>query len=200
MKSIVKHCKTKAKHHWKRRRIKRTGRVILGAAHSHQAGWVSTDFEEINLLKPKSFLDFCEPESIRFFLAEHVWEHLTLAEGSLAYRHCFDFLRTGGILRVAVPDGFHPSQSYINYVKPKGDGPGSEDHKLLYNYHLLSEVIEYNGFISRPLEYWDENGAFHKHYWDPSDGLIMRSSMYDPRNKIQPLSYTSLIIDAIKPG
>lgn len=38
------------------------------------------------------------------FLAEHVWEHLSLEDAHRAARNCHEFLRPGGRLRLAVPD------------------------------------------------------------------------------------------------
>lgn len=38
------------------------------------------------------------------FLAEHVWEHLSLEDAHRATRNCYRFLRPGGRLRLAVPD------------------------------------------------------------------------------------------------
>jgi len=34
--------------------------------------------------------------------------------------------------------------------------------------------------------------------WSPSDGFIERSRRFDPRNRDIPLSYTSVILDAVK--
>ena len=99
---------------------------------------------------------------------------------------------------MAVPDGFNPSEEYINYVKPGGTGNGADDHKLLYNYKLMSGFLENVGFKVNLLEYFDENGQFHKAPWDPEDGMIRRSADHDERNRDGKLGYTSLIIDAIK--
>lgn len=38
------------------------------------------------------------------FLAEHVWEHLSLEDAHRAARNCHDYLHPGGRLRLAVPD------------------------------------------------------------------------------------------------
>jgi predicted SAM-dependent methyltransferase len=133
------------------------------------------------------------------FLAEHVWEHLGSRQAIIANANCFEFLRPGGRLRIAVPDGFHPDPAYIEYVRPGGTGAGADDHKVLYNYKLISEELKNVGFEFRLLEYWDENGQFHFQEWSSEDGHISRSKRYDPRNQDGSLTYTSLIVDAIKP-
>lgn len=38
------------------------------------------------------------------FVAEHVWEHLSLSDAHVAARNCQRYLRPGGRLRIAVPD------------------------------------------------------------------------------------------------
>ncbi len=108
-------------------------------------------------------------------------------------------MRSGCRLRIAVPDGFHPDLNYIEYVKPGGTGFGSDDHKVLYNYESLTNILEKAGFQIKLLEYWDEKGEFHFQDWLSADGYVERSRLYDPRNQDGTLSYTSLIIDAIKP-
>lgn len=50
------------------------------------------------------------------------------------------------------------------------------------------------------MEYWDERGQFHYEEWDEDDGFIGRSRRFDTRNQGGTLGFTSLIIDAIKPG
>jgi len=47
----------------------------------------------------------------------------------------------------------------------KVGGPGSKDHpaashKIVYDYHKLSELFKSVGFKVKLLEYFDENGIF----------------------------------------
>jgi predicted SAM-dependent methyltransferase len=132
-------------------------------------------------------------------MAEHVWEHLTDHDTALANKNCFQYLKPGGVLRLAVPDGFNPSKEYIEYVRPGGTGPGADDHKVLYTYQSMKERLERAGFKINTLEYWDENGKFYYIDWTDEGGRIRRSRRYDPRNQDGRLHYTSLIVDAIKP-
>jgi predicted SAM-dependent methyltransferase len=137
-------------------------------------------------------------DSISQMLAEHVWEHLTQEAAIVTAKNCFKHLRPGGHLRVAVPDGYHPDEDYIMYVKPGGIGPGCEDHKVLYTYKSFRDVFLSAGFKVNLLEYWDEDGKFHYNSWNVQEGAIMRSRDFDNRNKSKELSYTSIILDAIK--
>lgn len=172
--------------------------MVVGSMYSLYKGWIHSDIETLNLLKESDWQKYFDENSIDKILAEHVWEHLTLEEGRLAFKHCHTYLKPGGFLRVAVPDGFNPSEEYINYVKPGGTGNGADDHKLLYNYQIMSQSLESVGFTVKLLEYFDENGQFHKSPWNPEDGMIRRSADHDSRNAGGKLGYTSLIIDAYK--
>ena len=174
-------------------------RIIIGASGTSQAGWVPTDIAELNLLMPEQWRSFCEPESLDAILAEHVWEHLTAEEGLVAAQTCYRYLKPGGHVRVAVPDGFHPDATYVESVRPLGTGPGADDHRVLYNHKTLRQTFEAAGFVVRLQEYFDEQGGFHCQDWDPADGHIRRSKRFDPRNQDGQLKYTSIILDAMKP-
>ncbi len=174
-------------------------KIILGGGGITYPGWLLTDKDSLDIANRDSFARHWNPNSRAVFLAEHVWEHLNDNESEKANANCFEFLRPGGRLRIAVPDGFHPDTYYIEQVRPGGSGSGAEDHKVLYNYKLISEQLRRTGFEVILLEYWDENGKFHFQEWSSADGHIARSKNYDERNQGGTLVYTSLIVDAIKP-
>ena len=174
-------------------------KIIVGSGSTLFEGWVSTDQDILNLLIESDWLAFFNPNSLDAILAEHVWEHLTPDQAILAATHCFKFLKPGGHLRVAVPDGFHPDPSYIKWIKPGGTGPGSDDHKVLYTYDTFGKVFTSVGLDVFYCEYFDELGEFHSTEWDPTDGMIQRSQQFDSRNVGGRLRYTSIILDAKKP-
>lgn len=173
-------------------------KMVVGSMFSVYKGWIHSDIETLNLLKKSDWEKYFEENSIDRILAEHVWEHLTEDEGKLAFQNCYTYLKPGGFLRVAVPDGLQASKEYIDMVKPGGTGNGAWDHKILYTYKLMSGFLEEIGFKVKVLEYFDENGKFHKSPWNTEDGMVRRSADHDDRNKHGKLGYTSLIIDAYK--
>ena len=160
--------------------------------------WLLTDIKTLDLTKENDWQRLLKKFKVDNILAEHVWEHLTEIDTKLANQNCYKYLKENGVLRLAVPDGFHPHNDYINYVKPGGHGDGADDHKILYTYISLKEGLEKVGFKVQLLEYWDENGNFNFKDWTDDGGHIRRSSRYDSRNKEGELNYTSLIVDAIK--
>jgi len=183
-----------------RRQIKGgTRRIVVGSGGLTQPGWAASDIACLNILKERDWVKCLDSFSLEAILAEHVLEHLPDRKGFQAASNCFRHLKSGGYLRLAVPDGFHPDPKYINQVKPGGSGPGAEDHKVLYNHHTISDLFEKAGFEVKLLEWFDEEGVFHYEEWSPEDGLIIRSTRFDGRNKQNPTAYTSLIVDAVKP-
>lgn len=174
-------------------------RVIVGSGGTKYEGWANTDQDILNLLVESDWLAFFKPNSLDAILAEHVWEHLTAEQAVIAAENCFKYLKPGAYLRVAVPDGYHPNEEYLNWVKPGGIGPGSDDHKALYSHETFSNLFSSAGFNVSIYEYFDKSGIFHENKWDPKDGMIYRSKRFDSRNANGHPNYTSIILDAIKP-
>lgn len=173
-------------------------KIVIGANNLFQKHWIPVEINVLNILKERDWKRYFRPNTIDAILAEHVWEHLTPDEGRQAISLCYKYLKPGGHVRIAVPDGYHPDTFYKNLVKPGGTGPGSDDHKVLYTYTILQKLFISSGFHVRILEYFDTKHIFHYAKWDKKDGFVRRSSRFDPRNKTKKLSYTSLIMDGIK--
>jgi len=174
--------------------------IVVGSSGIFTEGWIPTEAEYLNLLKPTDWKRFFAPNSIAGILAEHVWEHLTSADGVTAAKICHQYLRPGGHLRLAVPDGFNPDPDYREQVRPGGSGAGAEDHKVLYTYETLGRLLADAGFDVDLLEYFDADGKFHFTDWNPAAGMVYRSRRFDERNRDGQLAYTSLIVDARKPA
>ncbi len=172
---------------------------IGSAGINNDLEWYPTDKENLDITKEEDWQKILSSLRIDNIVAEHVWEHLTQKETELANINCFRYLKKGGILRIAVPDGYNQKKEYIDAVKPGGIGRGASGHRILYNYRTISDYLQRAGFKTELLEYWDELGQFHYKDWGKENGFIIRSKRYDPRNKGSSLEYTSLIIDAIKP-
>lgn len=177
-------------------------RVILGAGETTQDGWISTQEDELNLLKPEDFDRLFGPESVDAFLAEHVWEHMTDQEGRQAAANCYVALKPGGYIRCAVPDAYFRNEEYQQMVQVGGPGPTDHpaaSHKIVHDYRSLASVFESAGFEVSLLEYCDEGGDFHFTWWNPEDGRIGRSYRFDTRNSSERLGMVSVILDARKP-
>lgn len=179
---------------------RRTVRLIVGSGGTSIRGWIPSDVDQLDILIDRHWRFYFRKDSLEAILAEHVWEHFTPDQAIDAAALCYRYLRPGGHLRIAVPDGLHPDPTYICAVKPGGVGAGANDHKVMYTWRTIQAVLEKAGFMTRLLEYFDENGNFHTTDWNEADGLIHRSWRFDERNREGKPRYTSIIIDAIKPS
>ena len=173
-------------------------RVVIGAGGTRYPGWISTDYPVLDVTKEKSWTGVFGTMRVDAMLSEHVFEHLTKSQIHAAFANIYMLLKPGGYIRIAVPDGCHRDRNYIDMVKPGGSGDGSDDHKHLFDCTSLSTLLEKAGFTVQPLEWFDQEGIFHRNEWKGQDGYISRSSENDTRNIKKPLSYTSLIVDAYK--
>jgi predicted SAM-dependent methyltransferase len=178
----------------RRRLLETPRRIVIGASGVFEPGWTPTDVRELDLLRPETWERYVQPASVDALMAEHVWEHLTLEQGKIAARTCHRFLKPGGYVRVAVPDGLFPSAEFQEYIKIGGKAGGGVigGHLIVYTYHALREVFESAGFETTLLEYHNEAGQLHYREWDPAQGKIHRSKRFDERGAI------SIILDAHK--
>ncbi len=179
-------------------------KVVISAGDytNNNATWLQTQETELNLLNQADWEEKFHTNALEAILAEHVWEHLTYKEGVHAAKICFKFLKDGGYVRCAVPDGFFPNEEYQKGVQIGGPGPKDHpaaSHKIVHNYKTLTSMFEEAGFKVSLLEFCDENGDFHYNEWDESKGFIYRSKRFDHRNQNGELGFVSLIVDAIKP-
>lgn len=178
-----------------------TTRIIIGAGHVHYDGWVSTEIGHLNLLDVDTFRRYFQAEGncVDAFLCEAVFEHLPVEKLLDAARLCHRFLKPGGYIRAAVPDGYHPDPDYIACVKPGGWGSGADGHLSLFTYEQFVLLFVGAGFRPvRLLEWWGQDGRFHARPWSTTQGPIDRCLAHDPRNQDSRPHYTSIIIDAFR--
>jgi predicted SAM-dependent methyltransferase len=135
-------------------------------------------------------------DSIDVLFAEHVLEHISDEGLNSAFQCAYQYLKKGGVFRIAVPDGYRNDAPYVMDVKPPSDG-----HLQYFTVDSLPTLLKRAGFNVSPKEYFDSTGKFHTSDWDDEFGIVRRSKRYDSQQKyrIGDLFYTSLIVDAIKP-
>jgi predicted SAM-dependent methyltransferase len=173
-------------------------KLIIGAGPTKYKGWFPTDIITLDVTNENHFKKYFKKKKINKILAEHVLEHLTNTELEHMTQNFYKYSEEKVNIRIAVPDGFHKNESYINTVKPGGTGDGADDHKNLFNYRSLSDLFEKYGFKAKLVDYWDEIGEFHSTYSNDEKGYVLRSFLNDNRNKDGKPNYTSLIIDFCK--
>lgn len=170
------------------KKLKDIIKININAGRRHLNGWLNTSSKKLDISKEESWLaNNIQKKSLHRILAEHVVNNLDENNIDAVLKNFRQFLAADGVLRIAVPDGYHPNRDYINKIH--------KHNKIIYNYKDLTDLLSKYGFVADLLEYFDENGEFHFKDWSKEDGPIKRSSRYDKRNKKEKLSYTSLIID-----
>ncbi len=168
-------------------------KLVVGADSYPCPGWIVNNKKEMDITKESNWLLFFQKNSIDRIVAEHVLEHLSAMEVLKVFINVEKFLKKGGIFRIAVPDGNHPNNDYIKYVKPPADG-----HKQLFTFESLYKVAALRvGFIVQGLEYWD-NGTFFRNKYNEDDGYIIRNQIGGAERQDGMTYYTSLIVDCIK--
>ena len=167
---------------------------MIGASSLSDPGWIPTEIEALNILCESDWGRFFTADSIDAILAEHVWEHLTPEEALRGAQICRCYLKPGGYLRIAVPDGNFSDPEFIARVKPGGE----HDHKALYTYRGARELFERAGFEVHLYEYIDDNGGFQFSDWKLEDGTIYRSKRFLRTDCGEALGYMSIVLDAVK--
>jgi hypothetical protein len=172
-------------------------KIILGASHVTPSmdGWVKTDLPQFDITNEEHWKIIFGKNKVNNFLIEHVLEHLTLEQNKIFFAIAKRYLQQQGNIRIAVPDGFHTNPEYINFVKPNGNGPGCEDHKLLWNIDLMNSIASEFNFRITKLEYFDKAGKFTTTDFNDTNGHIYRSYKKLLNTKDIPSSYSSLIVD-----
>ena len=179
-------------------------KIILGAALTRQHGWYSTNEQWLDITNCSDWERIFKGKVILDnVVSEHVFEHLTPKETKQALRLIYKHMRSGGRVRIAVPDGFNPNEVYLKHVGICGIGADAEDHKQLLNSSSLIGYLEEAGFKATLVEGYDEDGKLIQTKVEAEFGYIYRS-----RSNLKAMKYqegwdfvdsnTSLIVDGVK--
>ena len=197
-------------------------KIVVGAGPTKYREWFSTDIVTLDITKEYDFIKYFSKKKIKNILAEHVIEHLAYNDFIKFLQITKKYLKKGGIIRIAVPDKFHPSQYVRELTGVQGLEPGADDHKYFYGIDDLEKIAVENSFLIDKIEYFDEKGFFHTKSFNYDNGYISRCSKnYKGRfteNKEEyfkmistvpfglkeqfekyNISYTSLLVDFINP-
>jgi predicted SAM-dependent methyltransferase len=150
--------------------------IIVGAAMTHQEGWYSTNEQWLDITREDHWREVFHGKALLTrVLAEHVFEHLTPDETRRALGLVARHMRSGGRIRIAVPDGYHPDPTYLRHVGIGGIGADAEDHKQLLNCDSLMQYLREAGFSADLKEGYRRHGELVQTPLDLDDGLVVRS-------------------------
>lgn len=81
-------------------------RLHLGCGSNHLDGWINVDFKRQSGVEAVWNIKYelpVEDGSCEYIFHEHVLEHFSLEDGLTVLRQCHRKLKSGGVLRVAMP-------------------------------------------------------------------------------------------------
>ena len=175
-------------------------KIIVGAAETHQKGWLATNEQWLDITKEEDWYRYFKDEKrISHIVAEHVFEHLTLEEAKAALVNMSKRLTHDGRIRIAVPDGYNPDKVYIEHVDIGGVGDDASDHKQLLNIDIIRKIMLDCELTPNHIEGYTRDGQLVQQIWLAQDGFIQRSRQNKLVKKWQfPDAATSLIVDGMK--
>lgn len=151
-------------------------KIIIGAAMTHQDGWYSTNEQWLDIAREAHWQRVFQGKALlTYVLAEHVFEHLTPDQARKALLLVARHMRTGGHIRIAVPDGYSPDPTYLLHVGIAGIGADAEDHKQLLNCDSLMQYLHEAGFAPELKEGYRRSGELVQQLLDAEAGLVIRS-------------------------
>jgi len=175
-------------------------KVILGAAMTYQKGWYSTNQEWLDIVVYDDWKSiFKNKRLLTNILAEHVFEHLTPDQMKTSLNFVVRHMKAGGIIRIAVPDGYNPDPEYIKHVDISGIGADAADHKQLLNWDTLKKYLIDAGLKPELKEGYLKSGKLIQQTIDAGLGNVVRSRTNDNIYNRTGWSFndanTSLIVD-----
>lgn len=174
-------------------------------------GWLSLQQADLDITRAGDWMKVIGGVGkVDAILTEHTLEHLTYNEAAAAVWNFWRYLKPGGHVRVAVPDGLSPHPNYQGWVAPGSRGErwlqqfravNEPAHKTLWNFEKLASLFRRFAFRVRLLEWFDYEGLFHREPYRLQDGYIRRrhgSAWSNVLSVVVGAPYTSLILDAVK--
>lgn len=170
-------------------------RLHIGSGKVYLPGWTNVDL--FSSVKADFYCDMVrlpyEPETFDLIYACHVLEHSHRNMVYSVLHHWRELLKTGGTLRLAVPDFYSICRRYMttgNLPELIGLLYGGQDHPLnshtiVFDYKTLSDALKKVGFSTPKYWRWEEtdHGSFddfsqaYLPHMDKKSGELMSLNM-----------------------
>jgi len=157
-------------------------KIHIGPGEVNIQGWVNIDarnFEHVHIVNKKISFDEFSDGSIQEIYLCHILEHLSFDEIEDMLSLIFVKLKSGGVVRVSVPDFdriveiYTTNNSNLNQIKHVLMGGQDYEfnfHKAVFNKSSLTSHFENHGF--KDISEWDTISDFGKNIGDWSNGEI----------------------------
>ena len=167
--------------------------VANPADHGYSSNWLLLTSNDLDILEPEQWRQYFRKNSIHVIISEHVFEHLTWSQAQDATSLCLEYLRPGGVLRLAVPDAYHNDNLGSSELKARRAEDIEWDHRIQFNHVSLTILLTSMSFKEVVLLEWHTRRGFsYTRRWSPLQGFVQRTKYFDPRGPV------SLLVDAVK--
>lgn len=181
-------------------------RLNLGCSIKKIYGFINVDIcPEVNpdIVDDSTKLAKFESNSVDLIYTSHMFEHLSREDSKRALRRWWEILKSGGILRIAVPDFEKLASHYMFYKNIKWitrflNGAQKDPldvHMMLYDEAFLREILEEVGF--KDVKRYDHNKTEHFYVDDWSASYYPERHIPDDRTTPKPV-LMSLNVECIK--
>ncbi len=181
-------------------------KVNLGCWKRNFPGWINVDLHDyphVHFKKSVDDLSVFDDGSVDLLYASHVLEYFSLKQAPGVLQEWNRVLKEGGILKVCVPD----FEALVKAYQKSGDVMSIQGslyatidppvilqgkyvhHKAMYDFTLLKQLLEENGFCAVKHYNWQE--------FLP-EGVSDHSASYIPRKDYKNGTLVSLNLEAVK--
>jgi predicted SAM-dependent methyltransferase len=149
--------------------------VNLGCGNRYHKDWINFDFISGTLDVKQHDLTRgipLENNSTDVVYHSHVLEHFNKEGGKFFLSECFRVLKSGGVLRIAVPDLEQITKSYLECLE-KAKSESNEAHHANYQWSVIELIdqLSRNKSGGEMLNYWKQehplNASFIQHHTCP---------------------------------
>ena len=151
-------------------------KINVGAGGNFFEDWISLEKNDLDITNKQEWFKLFNGYKIKNVLLEHVAEHLYYEDFIKFLNIIKPYLDQKASVRVAVPDGNHPS----NYVKEltgiNGTEPGGDDHKYFYTISDMEIIAHELNYTLNKIEYFTKDGIFISQNISFENGYISRCS------------------------
>lgn len=151
-------------------------KINVGAGGKKYEGWISLEKKDLDITSAKEWCDLFHEYKIKNILMEHVAEHLYYEDFIKFLLIVKPYLKENAVIRVAVPDGNHPSTYVRELTGVNGTEPGGDDHKYFYKISDMYEIAKNLNYSLKSIEYFTLEGYFISNKPSFEDGYISRCS------------------------
>lgn len=151
-------------------------KINVGAGGKDFDGWLSLEKSQLDITSRSDWESLFETHTIQNVLMEHVAEHLYYEDFLKFLLIVKPYLKENAVIRVAVPDGNHPSAYVRELTGVNGTEPGGDDHKYFYKISDMYEISKSTGYLLKCIEYFTSEGVFMGGGQSFDNGYISRCS------------------------